>query len=74
MIMEAKEKAADLVDKFKLYLGTDKQGNECYLDELVASWCALICVNEMYSLAQNNHIDVRVSNYLQDVENEIKKL
>ena len=47
MTAKAKEKAIELVDKFTLYLGTDVNGDECYVDIIEAKRCALICVDEI---------------------------
>ena len=44
--MKAKKKAKELVDRFTLYLGTDVNGDECYVDVMEAKQCALICVDE----------------------------
>ncbi len=37
--------AKDLVDKFTLFLGTDKNGDECFVDRLEAKRCADISVD-----------------------------
>jgi hypothetical protein len=42
--MTAKEEAEELVKSFTLYLGTDADGEECYVDKLEAKRCALIAI------------------------------
>ena len=69
------EKARYLVERFTVFsysVNGFKYNTE--MEHQAAKQCALICVNEMYSLAQSNSIDVKVSNYLVDVEQEINKL
>ena len=74
--MTAKEKAIELVDKFTLYLGTDVNGDECYVDILEAKQCALICVDEMlgiYDIEGYDGDDIEMA-YLEEVKKEINKL
>ena len=70
--MTAKEKAIELVDKFTLYLGTDVNGDECYVDILEAKQCALICVDEILSIYA---VECRIglSSYWQEVKQELNK-
>ena len=73
--MKAKEEAIELVDKFTLYLGTDVNGDECYVDIIEAKQCALICVDEMLEIQYNwGGIDGEQYLYLQEVKQEINKL
>ena len=73
--MTAKEEAIELVDKFTLYLGTDVNGDECYVDIIEAKQCALICVDEMLEIQYNwGGIDGEQYLYLQEVKQEINKL
>ena len=70
--MTAKEKAIELVDKFTLYLGTDVNGDECYVDILEAKQCALICVDEILrEIPKRFDSEER---YWEDVKKEIGKL
>ena len=70
--MTAKEKAIELVDKFTLYLGTDVNGDECYVDILEAKQCALICVDEILrEIPKRFDSEER---YWEDVKKEIEKL
>ena len=74
--MTAKEKAIELVDKFTLYLGTDVNGDECYVDVIEAKQCALICVDEMlgiYDIEGYDGDDIEMA-YLEEVKKEINKL
>jgi hypothetical protein len=43
--MNPAEEAKDFFDQFTLYLGTDEEGIEYYVNELEAKRCALIAVN-----------------------------
>ena len=52
--MTEKEKAIELVDKFTLYLGTDVNGDECYVDIIEAKRCALICVDEILEALEHH--------------------
>ena len=73
--MTAKEKAIELVDKFTLYLGTDVNGDECYVDILEAKQCALICVDEMlgiYDIEGYDGDDIEMA-YLEEVKQELNK-
>ena len=77
--MTAKEKARDLVDKFTLYLGTDVDGDECYVDIIEAKQCALICVDEILEFAYDVEWEKREEavsklKFLKEVKKEINKL
>ena len=77
--MKAKEKAKELVDKFTLYLGTDVDGDECYVDIMEAKQCALICVDEMLEFAydiewEKKEEAVSRLKFLKEVKQEINKL
>ena len=74
--MAAKEKAKELVDKFTLYLGTDVNGDECYVDVLEAKQCALICIDEMLSIYDAEGYDSEDYGmfYLEEVKQELNKL
>jgi len=68
--MKPKEKAEELVKKFRLYLGTDAVGEEYFTSDLDAKRCALIAVDEILSiLFQHHEID-----YWKEVKQEIEKL
>ena len=71
--MKAKEKAKELVDKFTLYLGTDVNGDECYVDVIEAKQCALICVDSILSIYAVK-CRIGLSSYWQEVKQEINKL
>ena len=73
------EKARDLVDKFTLYLGTDVDGDECYVDIIEAKQCALICVDEILEFAYDVEWEKREEavsklKFLKEVKKEINKL
>jgi len=77
--MTAKEKAKELVDKFTLYLGTDVNGDECYVDIIEAKRCALICVDEILEFAYDVEWEKREEavsklKFLKEVKKEINKL
>ena len=77
--MTAKEKAIELVDKFTLYLGTDVNGDECYVDIIEAKRCALICVDEILEFAYDVEWEKREEavsklKFLKEVKKEINKL
>ena len=77
--MTAKEKAKELVDKFTLYLGTDVNGDECYVDVIEAKQCALICVDEILEFAYDVEWEKREEavsklKFLKEVKKEINKL
>ena len=40
-----KDKAKEIVDSFKIFMGTDKKGEECYLDTLTAKQLSIISIN-----------------------------
>lgn len=67
-----KEKARDLVNKFTLFLGTDLEGNEYYVEQLEAKQCALIAVDEMLKVAF--FADDKIYNFYLEVKQEIEKL
>ena len=69
--MTPKEKAIELVGNFTLFMGTDIDGNEHYLDKLYAKQCALIAVDEIISLFIVECEDTR---FWQEVKKEIEKL
>ena len=66
--MTPKEKAKELVDKFTLYLGTDVNGEECYVDIIESKRCALICVDEI-NIVTNYEVK-----YWKEVKQEINEL
>ena len=77
--MTAKEKVIELVDKFTLYLGTDVNGDECYVDIIEAKRCALICVDEILEFAYDVEWEKREEavsklKFLKEVKQEINKL
>ena len=73
--MTAKEKAIELVDKFTLYLGTDVNGDECYVDIIEAKQCALICVDEMIkNIIWSSDFNGSKRKELEEVKQEINKL
>ena len=77
--MKAKEKAIELVDKFTLYLGTDVNGDECYVDIIEAKQCALICVDKILEFAydiewEKKEEAVSRLKFLKEVKQEINKL
>ena len=74
--MTEKEKAIELVDKFTLYLGTDVNGDECYVDVIEAKQCALICVDEILEFAydvewEKKEEAVSKLKFLKEVKKEI---
>jgi len=76
-IMTAKEKAIELVDKFTLYLGTDVNGDECYVDVIEAKQCVLICVDEKIEtlLPYAGLLDIKKTiDELEEVKQEINRL
>ena len=77
--MKAKEKAIELVDKFTLYLGTDVDGDECYVDIIEAKQCALICVDEILEFAYDVEWEKREEavsklKFLKEVKQELNKI
>jgi len=76
--MTTKEKAKELVEKFRFYLGNSNDGEEFYVDDLDAKQCALICVDEI--LKSLNNIEGQHStlyeeeDYFKEVKQEIEKL
>ena len=72
--MTAKEKVIELVDKFTLYLGTDVNGDECYVDIIEAKRCALICVDEILeALEHHTWQNKDWIRYYNEVKEEINK-
>ena len=74
--MTAKEKVIELVDKFTLYLGTDVNGDECYVDIIEAKICALICLDEILEFAydvewEKKEEAVSKLKFLKEVKQEI---
>ena len=74
--MKAKEKAKELVDRFTLYLGTEVNGDECYVDIIEAKQCALICVDEILEFAydvewEKKEEAVSKLKFLKEVKKEI---
>ena len=72
--MTPKEKAKELVDKFTLYLGTEVNGDECYVDIIEAKRCALICVDEMIGNYEEKYKYCKSKQFLEEVKQEINKL
>jgi hypothetical protein len=75
--MTPKEKAEELFNKFTLYLGTDAEGIEYYVNDLEAKRCAIIAVDEILWLL--NEIDYDTYSYnaivfYNEVKQEIEKL
>ena len=52
--MNPAEEAKDLFDQFTLYLGTDEEGIEYYVNDLEAKRCALIAVNLILTFINSN--------------------
>lgn len=75
MSKEAKEKAQELVDKFRFYQHSNFNENKSNQDsrQYRAKQCALICVDEILSLFIQNQFDSRFE-YYQRVKEEIIKL
>tara|TARA_R110002126_G_scaffold17659_1_gene68509 strand:+ start:207 stop:431 length:225 start_codon:yes stop_codon:yes gene_type:complete len=74
--MKAKKKAKELVDRFTLYLGTDVNGDECYVDVMEAKQCALICVDEKIEtlLPYAGLLDIKKEiEELEEVKQELNK-
>ena len=69
--MTPKEKAKELVDKFTLYLGTEVNGDECYVDIIEAKRCALICVDEMIGNYEEKYKYCKSKQFLEEVKQEI---
>jgi hypothetical protein len=72
--MNPKEKAIDLIKKFTLYIGTDINGEECFVSELDAKRCALIAVNEIIAANPMWHEGTIPYTYWMNVKKEIEKL
>ena len=77
--MTPKEKAKELVDKFTLYLGTEVNGDECYVDIIEAKQCALICVDEILEFAYDVEWEKREEavsklKFLKEVKQELNKI
>ena len=74
--MKAKKKSKELVDRFTLYLGTDVNGDECYVDVMEAKQCALICVDEKIEtlLPYAGLLDIKKEvEELEEVKQELNK-
>jgi hypothetical protein len=78
--MTPKEKAEELVEKFKFETKRSEIVNDLLLGDISvvfkhfkAKQCALIAVDEMYDIAAENN-NVQQVNYLVDVKQEIEKL
>ena len=52
--MNPDEEAKDLFDQFTLYLGTDEEGIEYYVNELEAKRCAYVAVNLILTFINSN--------------------
>ena len=52
--MNPTEEAKDLFDQFTLYLGTDAEGIEYYVNELEAKRCVHIAVNLILTFINSN--------------------
>ena len=78
--MTPKEKALELVEKFRLYLGTDAVGEEYFTSDLDAKRSAYIAVNEMIAFVKHafSYINIELATpsivYLEEVKQEIEKL
>ena len=75
--MTPKEKAEELFDKFTLYLGTDAEGIEYYVNELEAKRSALIAVDEILNAIDWDYYEGSSGtehNYWKEVKQEIEKL
>lgn len=67
--MNAKVEATDLVKQFTLYLGTDKEGEECYTSELDAKRYAVIAVDKILDF---NYCNVGPYTYDEHSRNAVK--
>lgn len=54
MFLNAVLEAKVLVENFTLYLGTDAEGNECFVETLDAKRCAIITVDKILDFIQYN--------------------
>lgn len=54
MFLNAALEAKVLVESFTLYLGTDAEGNECFVETLDAKRCAIIAVDKILDFIQYN--------------------
>ena len=71
--MTPKEKAIELVDKYRIVLiQSDTDASEEILCTIIAKQCALIAVGELLILA--GFYDKKVWDYLEEVKQEIEKL
>jgi hypothetical protein len=71
--MTPKEKAEELFNKFTLYLGTDAEGIEYYVNDLEAKQCALIAVDELIKFGNEQGIREPMM-YWHKVKEELEKL
>jgi len=67
------KKAKELVDKFRLYLGTDAVGEEYFTSDLDAKRCALIAIDEIIKFGNEQGIREPMMYYYK-VKEEIEKL
>ena len=78
--MEAKDKAIELVEKYKPmvngYVGSSMLTNTEYPETILrnAKQCALIAVDEIIDYLISNQITGTLMTYWQEVKNEIEKL
>jgi hypothetical protein len=71
--MTPKEKAEDLVDRYKfVFWNEDSECGEEILCTVTAKKCALIAVDEIIDLVK--HIDVDSEDYWDEVKHEIEKI
>jgi hypothetical protein len=79
--MTAKEKARELVEKYygkvAICMNCVDVGNSKELDESAlndAKQCALICVDEIISACEYNHVESYNTDWWNEVKKEIEKL
>lgn len=72
--MTPKEKALELVSKFKLYLGTDAVGEEYFTSDLDSKRCAYIAVDEILNNDGFTQFDIHLTEFWKQVKEEIEKL
>ena len=69
-MLSCKDKAKELVDRFKLPTGANTK-----INAYVAKKCALICIDELRNNDEYLYLgEKKQKDYLEQVENEIKKL
>lgn len=71
--MTPKEKAIELVEKFKIYLGTDAAGEEYFTSDLDAKRCAYIAVDEIIKFGNSQGFREPMM-YWYKVKEELEKL